>query len=102
MDGPRVQQGTDLAKIYLRVTGKRRPVWPIALPKQLIGDFRRDSNLAPDRAVGRVTFEQFLRDRQNQDHKRSALGSRATLQKVEHNPDVVGASAPNNSPSAAH
>lgn len=69
MGGPLVQQGTDLAKIYLRVTGRRRPVWPIALPKQLIGDFRRGSNLAPDRAVGQVTFEQFLRDRQNQDHK---------------------------------
>lgn len=66
MGGPLVQQAKELAKIYLRSTGSRRPIWPLALPRQIIGDFRQGSNLATDRAVGRVTFEQFLHDRQTQ------------------------------------
>lgn len=65
MGGPLVQDTKELAEMYLRASGSRRPVWPLALPKQIIGDFRRGSNLIPDRAVGRVTFEEFLRRRQD-------------------------------------
>ncbi|MDN6350664.1 MAG: NAD(P)H-binding protein [Yaniella sp.] len=67
MGGPLVPEGKELAKPSLRATGSRRSIWPLALPRKIIGDFRQGSNLAPDRAVGQVTFEQFLRRRQDQE-----------------------------------
>lgn len=63
MGGPLVQEAADLAKMYLRQTGRHRPVVPLPLPKQLIGDFRRHADLVPDRAVGNITFEQYLANR---------------------------------------
>lgn len=63
MGGPRVESAADLARSYLRKTGRHRPVMPLPLPKRIIGDFRRHTNLVPDRAVGNITFEQYLADR---------------------------------------
>ncbi len=58
--GPQVRSTTDLARSYLRATGKRRGVLPVWLPGAAAAGFRGGGHLAPDNAVGRVTFEEFL------------------------------------------
>lgn len=63
LGGPRVRKATDLARDYLRAIGRRRPVWAVPLPGKAIRGFRAGRHLAPDRAVGRVTFEEFLAGR---------------------------------------
>ncbi|MGI8875593.1 MAG: SDR family oxidoreductase [Egibacteraceae bacterium] len=63
MGGPQVRGAGDLARSYLRATGKRRPVLPIRLPGAAAAGFRRGGHLAPQRRVGRISFEQFLADR---------------------------------------
>jgi len=63
MAGPQVRATTDLARTYLRASGRRRPVRPVWLPGAAAAGFRRGGHLAPDNAVGRVTFEDFLAGR---------------------------------------
>ncbi len=61
--GPRVYTVADLLRAYLRATGKRRPMVPVHLPGKGARAVRAGANLAPDRAVGRRTWEDFLADR---------------------------------------
>lgn len=61
--GPHVYEMADLVKSYLRATGRRRPILPLRLPGKAAAAFRDGANLAPDRAVGRRTWEEFLTDR---------------------------------------
>jgi uncharacterized protein YbjT (DUF2867 family) len=63
MAGPRIDGMDDLIRVYLRITGKRRPVVPVRLPGGAARAIREGANLAPDRAVGRRTWEEFLRRR---------------------------------------
>jgi uncharacterized protein YbjT (DUF2867 family) len=63
MAGPRVYGIAELLRGYLRARGKHRPIVPVRLPGQAAGAFRAGANLAPDRAVGRRTWEDFLADR---------------------------------------
>ncbi|MDA3649608.1 NAD(P)H-binding protein [Saccharopolyspora indica] len=63
MGGPEVRSHGDLARAYLAATGRRRPVLPIRLPGAVVAGYRRGGHLAPDRAVGRVTFSDFLAER---------------------------------------
>ena len=61
--GPRVYAMDELVRGYLRARGKHRPIVPVRLPGRAARAFRAGANLAPDRAVGRRTWEEFLADR---------------------------------------
>jgi uncharacterized protein YbjT (DUF2867 family) len=63
MAGPRVYGTAELVRAYLRARGKRRPIIPVWLPGKAARAFRAGANLAPERAVGRRTWEEFLSDR---------------------------------------
>jgi len=63
MAGPRVYTMAGLLREYLRARGKRRLLVPVRLPGQAARAVRAGANLAPDRAVGRRTWEDFLADR---------------------------------------
>ena len=58
--GPRVYPMAELIRGYLRASGKRRLLVPVRLPGQGARALRAGANLAPDRAVGRRTWEEFL------------------------------------------
>ena len=63
MAGPRVYAMADLLRGYLRARGKHRPMVPVRLPGKAARAFRAGANLAPDRAVGHRTWEDFLAER---------------------------------------
>jgi uncharacterized protein YbjT (DUF2867 family) len=63
LGGPRVYEMAALVRSYLRARGKRRPILPVWLPGKAARAFRAGANLAPDRAVGRRTWEDFLAER---------------------------------------
>ena len=60
MAGPRVYEMTALVRGYLRARRKHRPILPVWLPGKAARAFRAGANLAPERAVGRRTWEDFL------------------------------------------
>ena len=60
--GPRVYPMADLVRGYLRASGRRRPILPLPLPGKAARAIRSGANLAPDRAVGHLTWEEFLAD----------------------------------------
>ena len=60
MGGPRVDELATLVRGYLRASGRHRPILPVRVPGRAARAFRDGANLAPDRAVGRRTWEQFL------------------------------------------
>jgi uncharacterized protein YbjT (DUF2867 family) len=60
MAGPRVCGMAELVRGYLRAHGKHRPIVPVRFPGKAARAFRDGANLAPDRAVGRRTWEDFL------------------------------------------
>ncbi|WP_283136568.1 SDR family oxidoreductase [Rhizohabitans arisaemae] len=60
LGGPQIRPLADLARDYLRVRGPRRSVVPVRVPGRVASAFRRGVHLAPDRAVGRRTFAEFL------------------------------------------
>ena len=62
MAGPKVYSTAELLRGYLRVSHRYRPIIPIWLPGKAARAFRAGANLAPDRAVGRRTWEEFLAD----------------------------------------
>ncbi|MGQ0569409.1 MAG: hypothetical protein ACT4P5_07750 [Armatimonadota bacterium] len=61
--GPRVYEMTELVHGYLRAVGKHRLIVPLRLSGKAARAFRDGANLAPDRAVGRRTWEDFLATR---------------------------------------
>ncbi len=61
--GPQVHEMPTLVRGYLRKAGKHRLTVPIRLPGKAAAAYRQGANLAPDRAVGRRTWEEFLADR---------------------------------------
>jgi uncharacterized protein YbjT (DUF2867 family) len=63
MAGPRVYPMAELLRGYLRAAGKRRALVPVRLPGQAARAVRSGANLAPDRAVGHRTWEEFLTER---------------------------------------
>lgn len=60
MGGPQIRTTKDLARAYLAATGKRRGITQVRLPGQTFRAFKQGGHLAPDHAVGRTTFEQYL------------------------------------------
>ncbi|MDQ2744137.1 MAG: NAD(P)H-binding protein [Chloroflexota bacterium] len=63
MAGPRVYGMAELLRGYLRACGRHRPIVQVRLPGKAARAIRGGANLAPDRAVGRRTWEEFLADR---------------------------------------
>jgi hypothetical protein len=53
----------ELVRGYLRASHRHRLLMPVRLPGEAARAFRAGANLAPDRAVGRRTWEDFLADR---------------------------------------
>ena len=58
--GPRVYGMDELVGSYLRATDRRRLLVPMRLGGGAYRAIRGGANLAPDRAVGRRTWEDFL------------------------------------------
>lgn len=58
--GPTVYGMDELVRSYLRATGRRRPIVRIPMPGRAAAAHRDGANLAPDRAVGRRSWEDFL------------------------------------------
>lgn len=63
MAGPRVYGMDELLRGYLRARRKHRPMVHVRFPGKAARAVRAGANLAPDRAVGRRTWEDFLADR---------------------------------------
>jgi uncharacterized protein YbjT (DUF2867 family) len=61
--GPRVYSVADLLRGYLRARRRHRLMVPIRLPGKAARAIRAGANLAPERAVGRRTWEDFLAER---------------------------------------
>jgi len=60
MAGPKVYSAAELLRGYLRASHRHRPIIPVWLPGKAAGALRAGANLAPGRAVGRRTWEEFL------------------------------------------
>ncbi|WP_327664340.1 MULTISPECIES: SDR family oxidoreductase [unclassified Streptomyces] len=60
MGGPEVLAFADLARTYLKAAGKRRAVVSVPLAGKAYRAFRAGGHLAPERAVGKVTFAEYL------------------------------------------
>ncbi|WP_133916335.1 SDR family oxidoreductase [Streptomyces sp. NBC_00582] len=60
MAGPEVRTLESLARAYLTASGKRRRVVNVPLFGAAYRAFRAGGHLAPERAVGKGTFEQYL------------------------------------------
>jgi len=63
MGGPRAYGMDELVRGYLRATNRHRPIVPLRLPGKAARSFRAGANLAPERAVGHRTWEEFLAER---------------------------------------
>ena len=63
MAGPRVYTVPGLLRGYLRASRKRRPMVPVPIPGKAARAVRAGANLAPGRAVGHRTWEDFLAER---------------------------------------
>jgi uncharacterized protein YbjT (DUF2867 family) len=60
MAGPKIYDSESLLRSYLVAIGKHRPILRIRMPGAAAAAIRDGANLAPDRAVGRRTWEEFL------------------------------------------
>ncbi|MFF7750638.1 SDR family oxidoreductase [Streptomyces sp. NPDC007971] len=74
MAGPEVRSFDSLARSYLRATGRRRAVANVPLLGRTYRAFRAGGHLAPDRPVGKVTFEEYLTRRFGQADQAGRVG----------------------------
>lgn len=74
--GPQVYEFKDLVRSYLRAAGKRRPIMPVKLPGKAARAFRDGANVAPEWAVGKRTWEDFLAERVSTSESGSARSVR--------------------------
>jgi deazaflavin-dependent oxidoreductase (nitroreductase family) len=63
LGGPRTYELAELVRGYLRATHRHRPILPVWTPGGAARAVRAGANLAPDRAVGHRTWEEFLAER---------------------------------------
>ncbi|MEU2895429.1 NAD(P)H-binding protein [Streptomyces sp. NPDC088106] len=63
MGGPEVRTFDSLARAYLKATGRRRAVVKVPLRGAAYRAFREGLHLAPEHAVGKGTFDEFLAKR---------------------------------------
>jgi uncharacterized protein YbjT (DUF2867 family) len=76
MGGPRVYGAADLLRGYLRASERRRrPIVPVRLPGEAARGFRAGANLAPERAVGHRSWEEFLAERLGQPRPAPRVGT---------------------------
>ncbi len=61
--GPRIYGVDDLLRAYLQARGVQRTMVPVWIPGEAAKALRTGANLAPDRAVGHRTWEEFLAER---------------------------------------
>jgi uncharacterized protein YbjT (DUF2867 family) len=61
--GPRVYPMAELVRSYLRARHIRRPLVSLWMPGKAAASIRAGANLAPEHAVGRTTWEDFLNER---------------------------------------
>jgi uncharacterized protein YbjT (DUF2867 family) len=78
LGGPRIHDMADLVRSYLDAVGKRRRIVRFPLPGAAARAFRDGANLAPDRAVGGRTWEEFLADRLGLRGARRAIAGDST------------------------
>lgn len=71
LGGPRDYELADLLRGYLRARGKHRAMVPVRIPGRAARAIRAGANLAPDRAVGQRTWEDFLAGRVGSGHPNS-------------------------------
>ncbi|MFD1522065.1 SDR family oxidoreductase [Pseudonocardia yunnanensis] len=62
--GPEVHELRELAVLYQRVLGGRRPVVPIRFPGAAMRAFRGGANLVPGAAMAGTTFKSYLTERE--------------------------------------
>ncbi len=60
MAGPKIYDAEYLLRTYLEAVGKRRALIRIGTPGAAAAAVKAGANLAPDRAVGKRTWEEFL------------------------------------------
>ncbi|MGB8196053.1 MAG: NAD(P)H-binding protein [Acidimicrobiales bacterium] len=60
MGGPEIRGTKDLARSYLRASGRRRLIVSVPVPGRGFAGFRRGANLTPEHAVGVVGFDEYL------------------------------------------
>jgi len=58
--GPRVYAFADLIRAYLRAAGMKRPIVGVPTPGKAAAAIRAGATIAPDSAVGRRTWEDYL------------------------------------------
>lgn len=58
--GPEVLGFGHLARTYLEAVGRRRRVVDLPIPGAIVRAFREGHHLCPDRAVGTITWQDFL------------------------------------------
>jgi uncharacterized protein YbjT (DUF2867 family) len=78
--GPRVYELTKLVRNYLRASHRHRLLLPVRLPGKAARAVRAGANLAPERAVGRRTWEDFLAERLGLTHRPVAVGGQRPSQ----------------------
>ena len=61
--GPEPHGIRDLARTYLRATGRRRWIVTVPLPGKAMRGFRQGANLTPGQPFGRRSFEDYLAER---------------------------------------
>jgi uncharacterized protein YbjT (DUF2867 family) len=59
LGGPQIWPAAELLRACLDAAGRRRPALPVRLPGAVFAGYRRGGHLAPDRAMGRRTWEEF-------------------------------------------
>jgi len=64
--GPRIYGMDEMLHIYLRASHRHRLLLPVRLPGKAARAHRAGANLAPERAVGHRSWEDFLTDRLRQ------------------------------------
>lgn len=60
MGGPEIRTLRSLTNAYLAATGRRRVLLPVRIPGRTAREYRAGGHLAPEQAVGKGTFEEFL------------------------------------------
>ncbi len=61
MGGPEVRPAEDVARAYLAAAGRRRPLLRVSIPGAVGRAFRDGAQLAPGRADGTITWDDYLR-----------------------------------------
>lgn len=61
MGGPQVLTLREIVELYLTAEGRHKPIVELNVPGKVSAAFRAGYQLAPQHAVGRITFEEFLK-----------------------------------------